>query len=151
MTSRFVSGGTIAGDGDGNGAGAGAGAPGLEPSSVEKSRDDGSEKTFVERARERERGAEGGVGTGLSNKTSVEWEAVQKDLEEERRKRAEARKLAVEGGAGGERSLYDILQANKGMYGLLFFHSSDYSLFPTQIYFVVWRAGSYTSCLALPM
>lgn len=49
----------------------------------------------------------------MASKTSMEWEAVQKDLEEERRQRAEARKLAVEGGEGGERSLYDILQANK--------------------------------------
>lgn len=60
-------------------------------------------------------GGAGGVGAGMATKTPTEWEAVQKVLDEERRRRAEARKLAVEGGTGGERSLYDILQANKGM------------------------------------
>jgi NEFA-interacting protein NIP30 len=44
-------------------------------------------------------------------KVNAEWEAVQKELEAERQRREEARKKAVE---GGEQSLYDILQANKG-------------------------------------
>ncbi|KAI1109806.1 N-terminal domain of NEFA-interacting nuclear protein NIP30-domain-containing protein [Nemania sp. NC0429] len=105
MTSRFVSGGVIAGDGDDVG-------PGRVP--VERSRGDGGEKEASGRERDGERGVGGGVGASLgSSKTSVEWEAVQKDLDEERQRRAEARKLAVEGGAGEERSLYDILQANK--------------------------------------
>ncbi|KAI0101014.1 N-terminal domain of NEFA-interacting nuclear protein NIP30-domain-containing protein [Nemania sp. FL0031] len=85
MTSRFVSGGTIAGDGGDAASGGTAGKDGG-----------------------------GGAGAGdHTTATSVEWEAVQRDLEEERRRRADARKLAVEGGAGGERSLYEVLQANK--------------------------------------
>ncbi|KAI8623331.1 hypothetical protein F5Y19DRAFT_389422 [Xylariaceae sp. FL1651] len=80
MASRFVSGGTIAGDG-----------------AVETKTE---ENTNAE--------AKG------SRSNAVEWEAVQKDLEEERKKRADARRAAVEGGvADGERSLYEILQANK--------------------------------------
>ena len=42
---------------------------------------------------------------------SKEWEAVQQELEAERKRREEAR---VKAAAGEERSLYDILQANKG-------------------------------------
>lgn len=43
---------------------------------------------------------------------NTEWEAVQRDLDAERKRREEERnKLA----AGEERSLFDILQANKGM------------------------------------
>jgi hypothetical protein len=83
MTSRFVSGGTITGDG-----------------AVETN------------AREP---PAAGVERKESGSNVAEWEAVQKDLEEERRKRDEARRAAVEGGvAGGERSLYEVLQANKG-------------------------------------
>ncbi|KAI1126272.1 N-terminal domain of NEFA-interacting nuclear protein NIP30-domain-containing protein [Nemania abortiva] len=92
MTSRFVSGGTIAGDGgDTVSGGAAAGKDQIE-------------------------GANTGDNSSSSNNkapTNVEWETVQRDLEEERRKRADARKTAVEGGAGGERSLYEVLQANK--------------------------------------
>lgn len=40
-----------------------------------------------------------------------EWERVQKELDAERARRSEARRKAVE---GEEKSLYDILQANKG-------------------------------------
>jgi hypothetical protein len=40
-----------------------------------------------------------------------EWEAVQQELEAERKRRDEARAKAA---AGDERSLYDVLQANKG-------------------------------------
>lgn len=86
----------------------------------------------------------------MASKTSMEWEAVQKDLEEERRQRAEARKLAVEGGEGGERSLYDILQANKGMYGLLI-HLLTSSLFLAQNSVVVWWPGSFKIPIALPL
>ncbi|KAI0539455.1 N-terminal domain of NEFA-interacting nuclear protein NIP30-domain-containing protein [Xylaria digitata] len=81
MASRFVSGGTIAGDDGGAGEGTREGA----------SKASGAGKEGV----------------------SVEWEAVQKDLDEQRRRLASARKRDVEGGAGGERSLYEVLQANK--------------------------------------
>lgn len=40
-----------------------------------------------------------------------EWLAVEKELAAERRRREEARKPA----AGAERSLFEVLQANKGM------------------------------------
>lgn len=49
--------------------------------------------------------------------TSIEWAAVQKELEEARRTKA----VAVR---GEERSLYDVLQANKGMD--VFFLSSSF-------------------------
>lgn len=42
---------------------------------------------------------------------SKEWEVVQQELEAERKRRDEARAKAA---AGEERSLYDILEANKG-------------------------------------
>ncbi|CRK17362.1 hypothetical protein BN1708_012022 [Verticillium longisporum] len=44
------------------------------------------------------------------SKGNAEWEAVQRELDAERRRREEARAKAVE---GGEKSLYDVLQANK--------------------------------------
>jgi hypothetical protein len=44
--------------------------------------------------------------------TSSEWEAAQKHLEAQRQQREAARRAAVEKD-GGEKSLYDILQANK--------------------------------------
>ncbi|KAI1273200.1 N-terminal domain of NEFA-interacting nuclear protein NIP30-domain-containing protein [Xylaria sp. FL0933] len=84
MASRFVSGGIIAGAEDGANADKGA----------------------VDKGQAQDEGR--GTGTGTS---SAEWEAVQKDLEEDRRRRAEARKRDVE--SGGEKSLYEILQANK--------------------------------------
>lgn len=46
-------------------------------------------------------------------KKNAEWEAVEKELEAERRRREEARAKAVQ---GEERSLYDVLQANKGKF-----------------------------------
>lgn len=54
-----------------------------------------------------------GRGSG-AGKSSAEWEAVQRELEAERRRRDEARAKAVN--EGGEKSLYDILQANKGWF-----------------------------------
>ncbi|KAI3336232.1 N-terminal domain of NEFA-interacting nuclear protein NIP30-domain-containing protein [Ustulina deusta] len=87
MTSRFVSGGIIAGDEDS-----------AKEDTGRRSHDDGGQKGT-------------GVGAERGTAASVEWEAVQKDLEEERRRRAEARKRDVEG--DGEKSLYEILQANK--------------------------------------
>lgn len=43
---------------------------------------------------------------------NTEWEAVQKELEAERKRREEARVKAASGEE--EKSLYDVLQANKG-------------------------------------
>lgn len=57
------------------------------------------------------------TAAGEAAKKNTEWEAVQKELEAERRRREEARVKAVEG--GGEKSLYDVLQANKGMYDVV--------------------------------
>ncbi|KAI0159815.1 N-terminal domain of NEFA-interacting nuclear protein NIP30-domain-containing protein [Xylariaceae sp. FL1272] len=89
MTSRFVSGGTIAGQGDGDEA------------RTQTSLDDASGSKGVSETR------------NDSEKTTknVEWERVQRELEDERKKRADARRANVEG--GGEKSLFDILQANK--------------------------------------
>lgn len=50
----------------------------------------------------------GSEGAGTRH---AEWEVVQKELEAERRQREEARRAAAE---GGEKSLYEVLQANKG-------------------------------------
>jgi hypothetical protein len=50
-------------------------------------------------------------------KKNAEWQAVQHELEEDRKKREQARAdLASE----GQQSLYDILQANKGLWGGFF-------------------------------
>lgn len=78
MSSRFVSGGTISGEG---------------------SKDEAVAATAT--ARE-----------PLAKK-SVEWETVQHELDEERKRREHARAELAE---GGQQSLYDILQANKGLY-----------------------------------
>jgi hypothetical protein len=48
-------------------------------------------------------------------KPNDEWLTVEKELEAERRRREEARKAAA---SGGERSLYEVLQANKGLFQL---------------------------------
>ncbi|KAL0936016.1 uncharacterized protein CTRU02_208231 [Colletotrichum truncatum] len=50
------------------------------------------------------------AGDAGETRKNTEWEAVQKELEAERKRREDARVKAVE---GGEQSLYDILQANK--------------------------------------
>ncbi|OHE94919.1 hypothetical protein CORC01_09838 [Colletotrichum orchidophilum] len=57
-------------------------------------------------------GSEAGAGarTTVEAKKSAEWEIVQRELEAERKRREEARIKSVE---GGEKSLYDVLQANK--------------------------------------
>lgn len=52
-----------------------------------------------------------GAGEGPSAKKNAEWEIVQRELDAERKRREEARIKSVE---GGEKSLYDILEANKG-------------------------------------
>ncbi|KAF2962941.1 hypothetical protein GQX73_g10630 [Xylaria multiplex] len=75
MTSRFVSGGTIAGDDNGVGEVTREGVP----------------------------KAIGAAKEGVS----VEWEAVQKDLDEQRRRRAEARKRDVEGGAAAKQAAFE--------------------------------------------
>ncbi|KAF4815698.1 hypothetical protein CGCSCA5_v006997 [Colletotrichum siamense] len=51
-----------------------------------------------------------GSGDAGQTRKNAEWEAVQKELDAERKRREEARVKAVE---GGERSLYNVLQANK--------------------------------------
>ncbi|OHW93466.1 nefa-interacting nuclear protein [Colletotrichum incanum] len=51
-----------------------------------------------------------GAGAAAEPKKNAEWEIVQRELEAERKRREEARIKSVE---GGERSLYDVLQANK--------------------------------------
>ncbi|KAJ0313212.1 hypothetical protein COL516b_000142 [Colletotrichum fioriniae] len=48
--------------------------------------------------------------SAAESKKSAEWEIVQKELDAERKRREEARVKSVE---GGEKSLYDVLQANK--------------------------------------
>ncbi|RFU75955.1 nefa-interacting nuclear nip30 [Trichoderma arundinaceum] len=68
-------------------------------SSGEVSRDDSGHDAVVAAARE------------PLMKKDAEWEAVRHELEEDRRRREEARTRAVE--EGGQQSLYDILQANK--------------------------------------
>ncbi|KAK4064969.1 uncharacterized protein Triagg1_8785 [Trichoderma aggressivum f. europaeum] len=73
MSSRFVSGGTMSGEGS-------------------------KDEAVAAAARE-----------PLAKK-SVEWEAVQHELDEERKRREHARAELAE---GGQQSLYDILQANK--------------------------------------
>jgi len=52
-----------------------------------------------------------GEEKGASAGTNAQWEAVQKQLDAERQQREESRRKAIE---GGERSLYDVLQENKG-------------------------------------
>src|SRR5438105_2158416 len=47
-----------------------------------------------------------------------EWLAVEKELAAERRRREEARNSAA--AAGRERSLFEVLQANKGMFSAFF-------------------------------
>ncbi|KAI0892471.1 hypothetical protein F4806DRAFT_231469 [Annulohypoxylon nitens] len=91
MTSRFVSGGTIAGTDQ------------TEPAPKQSS-------PLATTAKQE--AAQWGEEKGEEKKIT-EWEAVQRDLEADRRRREEARRAQVEGGAGGERSLYDVLQANK--------------------------------------
>ncbi|CAJ2512599.1 Uu.00g007180.m01.CDS01 [Anthostomella pinea] len=83
MTSRFVSSGTIAGDGE-----AAEAPPAVPPLKAQTAQWDKE-----------------------APKKNTEWEAVQKELEAQRQQREQARKANVEG--GGEQSLHDILQANK--------------------------------------
>ncbi|KAK1967304.1 hypothetical protein LY78DRAFT_692126 [Colletotrichum sublineola] len=52
----------------------------------------------------------GAAAAAVEPKKNAEWEIVQRELEAERKRREEARLKSVE---GGERSLYDVLQANK--------------------------------------
>lgn len=53
---------------------------------------------------------------------NTEWEAVQQELEAERKRREEARLKAA---TGEEKSLYDILQANKGDFCSLSYTECD--------------------------
>ncbi|KAI1761550.1 hypothetical protein GGR53DRAFT_22886 [Hypoxylon sp. FL1150] len=87
MASRFVSGGTIAGDGSDQ-------SEPQQPASASPPK------------------AQSAQWDKEASKKSTEWEAVQRDLEADKRRREEARRAQVEGG-GDSKSLYDILQANK--------------------------------------
>jgi len=49
---------------------------------------------------------------GEAARKNEEWEVVQRELEAERRRREEARR--AEGAPGAEKSLFEVLQANKG-------------------------------------
>lgn len=60
-----------------------------------------------------------GSTSASEKKKNAEWEAVQAELEKERLQRQEARAKAVQ---GEEKSLYDVLQANKGELNELHFH-----------------------------
>lgn len=52
--------------------------------------------------------------TTTGGKRSEEWAAVQAQIEEDRRRRQQQREeAAARGGEGGEKSLYEVLQANK--------------------------------------
>ena len=66
-------------------------------------------------------------------KNSAEWEAVQKQLETERQRREEQRRKAA---TGEEKSLYDILQENKGMHCRGLLHAFTWSSFG------IWRRYS---------
>ncbi|GJC92687.1 nefa-interacting nuclear protein [Colletotrichum higginsianum] len=55
-------------------------------------------------------GAAAAAASAVEPRKNAEWEIVQRELEAERKRREEARLKSVE---GGERSLYDVLQANK--------------------------------------
>ncbi|KAK6227502.1 hypothetical protein QIS74_01057 [Colletotrichum tabaci] len=66
-------------------------------------------------AEETKKGDDGAGGaaaaaSAVEPRKNAEWEIVQRELEAERKRREEARLKSVE---GGERSLYDVLQANK--------------------------------------
>ncbi|KAI1363101.1 N-terminal domain of NEFA-interacting nuclear protein NIP30-domain-containing protein [Xylaria arbuscula] len=123
MSSRFVSGGVIAGHDDGNKTS----SQNANHSDPNPKGDDGrttttstsTPTTTAPTTGTGDAGRSGGggsaTGTGIGSMStssqSQEWAAVQKEIEEDRRRRAEARKRDVEG--GGEKSLYEILQANK--------------------------------------
>lgn len=52
---------------------------------------------------------------------SAEWAAVQRELDAERARREEARRAAAGGhGPDGDKSLYEVLQANKGLSSFYF-------------------------------
>lgn len=57
---------------------------------------------------------------------NTEWEAVQRELENDRKRREEQR---LKSATGEERSLYDVLQANKGLLTCLNFLSYYFVFF----------------------
>lgn len=57
--------------------------------------------------------AGGGSSSSSSAKRSDEWAAVQAQLDEDRKRRQQLREEAASQGGQGEKSLYDVLQANK--------------------------------------
>ncbi|TQN68855.1 FAM192A-like protein, partial [Colletotrichum shisoi] len=70
------------------------------------------EAVVAEETKKGDDGAGGAVAAAstVEPRKNAEWEIVQRELEAERKRREEARLKSVE---GGERSLYDVLQANK--------------------------------------
>ncbi|KAK1979275.1 N-terminal domain of NEFA-interacting nuclear protein NIP30-domain-containing protein [Colletotrichum cereale] len=68
------------------------------------------EAVVVAAAEETKNGDGTAAQVAVEPKKNAEWEIVQRELEAERKRREEARVKSVE---GGERSLYDVLQANK--------------------------------------
>lgn len=88
MSSRFVSSGTIGPSGGSGG-------------------DDDVGKADADAA-----GAVAGATPAEDKASSDAWEAVQRELEAERRRREEQR---IKAASGEEKSLYDILQKNKGL------------------------------------
>ena len=81
MSSRFVSGGVVKANGE------------IAPGELEKGVDGATSSDFKAAPK------------------NAEWEAVQKELEAERKRREEKR---VKAASGEEKSLYEVLQANKG-------------------------------------
>ena len=106
MSSRFVSGGIQAGDADP------AKQPETESLTTQKSQ--WKPSPIAEQTSKAKEPAETPVVVDKEKERKQrEWEVVQKELDDERRKREEARVKAAEG--GGERSLFEILEANKGL------------------------------------
>ena len=132
-SSRFVSGGTIAGDGDATSAAtptaalaspAPAPAPASAPTNTHPHpHGHGHRHTTanpsapVLDAVSSTPSAPTAAAASSTRALNAEWEAAQAALEAERRKREEARRQAVEGSDGDgnqqQQSLFDILQANK--------------------------------------
>ncbi|KAI0882893.1 uncharacterized protein GGS22DRAFT_42151 [Annulohypoxylon maeteangense] len=103
MTSRFVSGGIIPGDGQTI----------LKPDAQDSIPLTATAATLAKPVAKTETTQWGRESEKEPEKKNIEWEAVQRDLDADRKRREEARRAQVEGGAGGERSLFDVLQANK--------------------------------------
>lgn len=131
MSSRFVSAGTINGDGritattttttTTAAATAAVPAPPSLPPAGEKATSTPTPTPSRPEDQQQQQAATAQWETKAAPKINSEWEAVTRDLEADRRRREEARRALVEGGSGGgDRSLFEVLQANKGSLGLFF-------------------------------